>query len=193
MDNKERNYKRTIIITLLLFFILFFIIVIVYEITKKGFNEQELPSTETNYNWYEKGENNPSEISDSQVETESSTVSETENPVNEPENVNEPNSQVDIDTDSDSYARRDWFQLDGIPEDIVSKLNTEKIKNNLQDLLYSQGYEDYTVAKYNEHEVNDSYIEIWFTIDTKPNTVTAQILYYATTDTAIVRLYDDEG
>lgn len=189
MENKDRNYKRIITIALLLFIIIFFIIIIIYELTKKGFTQTEIPSTEKNYEWYE--DNTQKDEMESLHENPNTenlvvgteTVAGTENQ----DNSNDISNNA---PDSDSYARREWFKLEGIPEEVLPKLNIDLINNNMQDMLYSQGYSDYTVAKYDEHEENDSYIDIWFTVDTKPN-VTVQVLYYRSTDTAIVRLYDE--
>lgn len=191
MENKEKDYRKIIIIILLLFCIVFFAIVVIYELTKKGFTEAETQSTETNYNWYE----DESEIASTEADNvEIPTDQAGQQPAAPNENTESANASIaataDDEPDPDSYARREWFKLEGIPEDILPKLNTVQIMNNMQDMLYAQAYADYTTATYFEHEETESYIEIWFTVDTKPKEVTAQVLYYGETDTAIIRLYD---
>ena len=191
MENKEKDYRKIIIIVLLVFCIVFFEIVVIYELTKKGFTEAETPSTETNYNWYEE----ESEIASTETDNlETQTDQAGQQPADPNKNTESANAPIDAtaddEPDPDSYARREWFKLEGIPEDILPKLNTVQIMNNMQDMLYAQAYADYTTATYSEHEENESYIDIWFTVDTKPNEVTAQVLYYGETDTAIIRLYD---
>ena len=54
MNKKENNYRKIIIIILLLFCIVVFSIMIIYELSKKGFTESKISSTELNYDWYEK-------------------------------------------------------------------------------------------------------------------------------------------
>lgn len=163
---------------------------IIYELSKKGFTESKISSTELNYDWYEKDTSSAIVNDTSKVEQDSSKQLSTES-INAKNTEIEPNTTFNDEPDPDSTARRSWFNLEKIPKDIQSKLNLEEIKNNIQDMLYAQAYQDYKTAIYEEHKENESYIELWFSVKAKPNNVSVQVLYYGQTDTAIVRLYDE--
>lgn len=189
-NENENNYRKIIIIILLLFCIVVFSIMIIYELSKKGFTESKISSTELNYDWYENDTSSVIANDSSNVEQDTSKQLSTES-INTKNTETEPSTTFTDEPDPDSTARRPWFSLEKIPNDIQAKLNIEEIKNNIQDMLYAQAYQDYKTAVYEEHKENESYIELWFSVKAKPNNVSVQVLYYGQIDTAIVRLYDE--
>lgn len=189
-NENENNYRKIIIIILLLFCIVVFSIMIIYELSKKGFTESKISSTELNYDWYENDTSSVISNDSSNVEQDTSKQLSTES-INTKNTETEPSTTFTDEPDPDSTARRPWFSLEKIPNDIQAKLNIEEIKNNIQDMLYAQAYQDYKTAVYEEHKENESYIELWFSVKAKPNNVSVQVLYYGQIDTAIVRLYDE--